>query len=59
MNKFLYFIMAGILSASFVNAQQENPAIIMSIDNDSITKTEFEKVYRKNNVNDGPYDMED
>jgi peptidyl-prolyl cis-trans isomerase SurA len=37
----------------------EQSPILMNIDGTTITKAEFEKVYRKNNQKEGPYDMAD
>ncbi|MFZ9943150.1 MAG: peptidylprolyl isomerase [Bacteroidia bacterium] len=37
----------------------ESSPVLMVIDGASITKSEFEKVYRKNNQKEGPYDMAD
>ncbi len=58
MNKFFFILTAFICSGLISLAQTADP-VIMTIETDSITKSEFEKVYRKNNVKDGAYDMDD
>jgi peptidyl-prolyl cis-trans isomerase SurA len=59
MKKLFCFMVVGLMSAATLFGQQNDQAVIMTIENDSITKSEFEKVYRKNNVNEGAYDMTD
>ena len=59
MNKLICFLIICSLSVQTLVAQQNDQAIIMTIDNDSISKAEFDKVYSKNNTKKSAYDMDD
>jgi peptidyl-prolyl cis-trans isomerase SurA len=48
-----------ILLSSGLMAQTSESPVLMTIAGTPVTKAEFEKVYRKNNTKEGPYDMKD
>ncbi len=50
-------IMVG--SFNLLMAQQSNSPVLMTIAGTPVTQAEFEKVYKKNNTKEGPYDMTD
>ena len=57
---FLLLAVMMILPAATVNAQApSNDPVLMTIAGTSITRSEFEKVYRKNNNKEGATDMDD
>ncbi|HMT28570.1 MAG TPA: peptidylprolyl isomerase [Bacteroidia bacterium] len=54
---FLLVLISGCLN--FALAQDANNPVLMTISGTPVTKSEFEKVYRKNNSKEGSYDMKD
>ncbi len=50
-------LISGCLN--FALAQDANNPVLMTISGTPVTKSEFEKVYRKNNSKEGSYDMKD
>lgn len=54
---FLILLVSGCFQ--FVKAQDASNPVLMTIAGTPVTKSEFEKVYRKNNNKEGAYDMKD
>ncbi len=56
MKKILLFLSVLLATGFFIKAQDNNEPILLKIAGDQITRSEFEKVYRKNNAKETNFD---
>jgi len=61
MKKFIsgFLLMVFAIGPAYLVGQDANNKVLMTIAGNPVTKSEFEKVYRKNNNKEGAYDMKD
>jgi peptidyl-prolyl cis-trans isomerase SurA len=58
MKRLLIFTLVTLLSASVFAQSPNNDPVLIKIENENITRSEFEKVYNKNNSKDAAFDSE-